>query len=281
MYGHDTTCVVFQRSTDVGSSTEAEAEAEAQTGVLMTPKQSRFVAEYLIDLNATKAAERAGYSKKCAEKQGSENLGKPEIRAAIDAALARRAERTEMSADDVVRELIGLARSDIASAFAPDGSLLPIHAIPAAARRAIAAVEVRTDDDGAVITKLKWWDKTRGLEMLGRHLGMWVDRTKIEVSEGLADLLKAARAPAPKETPKLWPTDVPERVVPSPSPESVPSVKPLTEAAPAFHATTLVPAWEPLGLEQGIAFRARAPQAPVDPDAPPEPPAPGATEEDE
>src|SRR5271166_2896559 len=78
----------------------------------LTPKQARFVQEYLIDLNAAQAAIRAGYSAKTARVIGHENLTKPEIAAAIEKAKAKRAERTELTSDMVVDELrkIGFAK---------------------------------------------------------------------------------------------------------------------------------------------------------------------------
>ncbi len=72
----------------------------------LTPKQQRFVEEYLIDLNATQAAIRAGYSKKTAKSIGQENLTKPYIAAVIDAAKAERSIRTEISQDWVLERLI-------------------------------------------------------------------------------------------------------------------------------------------------------------------------------
>ncbi len=68
-----------------------------------TPRQARFVDEYLIDLNATQAAIRAGYSAKNADKIGPELLGKSRVSAAIAEAQAKRSERVSVSQDDVVR----------------------------------------------------------------------------------------------------------------------------------------------------------------------------------
>src|SRR6516164_6163801 len=79
----------------------------------LTGKQGRFVAEYLIDLNATQAAVRAGYSPKVAYRQGFENLRKPQVEAALAAAMAARAQRVELSADAVLREIALLSQSDI------------------------------------------------------------------------------------------------------------------------------------------------------------------------
>src|SRR4051812_28025396 len=78
----------------------------------LTPKQRRFVEEYLLDLCATRAAARAGYSRASAAAIGAENLIKPEIRRAIDAAMAERSVRTGISADRVLREMAAIAFSD-------------------------------------------------------------------------------------------------------------------------------------------------------------------------
>ena len=79
----------------------------------MTPKQAAFVQEYLIDLNATQAAIRAGYSEDTARFIGSENLTKPYIASAIDDAMNARAERTLVTADRVVVELARLGFSNM------------------------------------------------------------------------------------------------------------------------------------------------------------------------
>lgn len=71
----------------------------------LTPRQAAFVREYLIDLNATQAAIRAGYSEKTAGRTAHENLKKPEIAQAIQEAQTERAERLELTQDDVVRGL--------------------------------------------------------------------------------------------------------------------------------------------------------------------------------
>ncbi len=75
------------------------------TNISMTPKQQAFVAEYLVDLNATQAAIRAGYSKRTASETGYENLRKPHIAAAITAGQAQRAARTEITQDYVLTSI--------------------------------------------------------------------------------------------------------------------------------------------------------------------------------
>jgi phage terminase small subunit len=72
----------------------------------LTAKQERFVAEYLIDLNATQAAIRAGYSEKTAKQMGTENLAKPVLAEAIETALAERSERTEITQDYVLATIM-------------------------------------------------------------------------------------------------------------------------------------------------------------------------------
>ena len=72
----------------------------------LTPKQQRFVDEYLIDLNATQAAIRAGYSEKTAYSIGDENLKKPEIKKAVEQAQQERQKRTLVTQDDVIRGLL-------------------------------------------------------------------------------------------------------------------------------------------------------------------------------
>lgn len=78
----------------------------------MTPKQQAFVREYLVDLCGTQAAIRAGYSKRSAKEMAHELLQKPEIQAALQAAMAARAARVELEADDVLRDLLTIAKAD-------------------------------------------------------------------------------------------------------------------------------------------------------------------------
>ena len=77
----------------------------------LTDKQRRFVEEYIIDLNATQAAIRAGYSKKTADVIGAENLAKPYIKQAIDEALAKRSKKVERKAADVLADVQELAKT--------------------------------------------------------------------------------------------------------------------------------------------------------------------------
>lgn len=152
----------------------------------MTPKQQRFVEEYLVDLNATEAAKRAGYSERTAYSIGQENLNKPEIAEAIEAAQQQRAERTEVTADRVLDELARIGFADLRGAFTPGGNLLPPEDWPDGLAAAISAIEVVTKPSGGQgedgskevehVHKIKLWDKNSALEKIAKHLGMFVDR---------------------------------------------------------------------------------------------------------
>lgn len=166
----------------------------------LTPKQEAFVREYMLDLNASAAAERAGYSEKTAGAIGHENLNKPEIQKAINAAKQKRAKRAELSADWVLRRLRSIADSDLAECYDEAGNLLPISEIPKRVRKTFASVETFHEwapgVDGEKLLgstkKIKINDKLKALEMIGRHLKMFTDTIEIKES-GLAARLAKAR----------------------------------------------------------------------------------------
>ena len=150
----------------------------------MTPKQERFTQEYLVDLNATQAAIRAGYSSRTANEQGARLLADVSIAAAIRVAMAERARRVGITADRVLQEVAKLAFLDIAGAFNPDGTMKPLHEIDPDVRAALAGLEVAeiAGDEGQAIgrlRKIKLADKTANLTLLMRHLGMLNDKVKV------------------------------------------------------------------------------------------------------
>lgn len=148
----------------------------------LTEKQELFVREYLVDLNATQAAIRAGYSEKTAHSQGQRLLKNVEVQKAIDAAKEKRAERVEVTADEVLRELKRIGMSDIADIFNEDGHLRAFREIPLEARRSISAIKVKSErapgDEDTVVwtTEIKLWDKPSALGMLGKHLKLFVEK---------------------------------------------------------------------------------------------------------
>lgn len=143
----------------------------------MTRKQRLFIEEYLIDLNATQAAIRAGYSPDTAYSIGQENLKKPEIKAWIDKAMAERSRRTGVSADRVLMELakIGFANID-------DLVDLKTGQIKDEASQddlsCIQSVKVKLTEWGTE-REVKMYDKKSALVDLGRHLGMFKDRVEL------------------------------------------------------------------------------------------------------
>ena len=157
----------------------------------LTPKQQMFVAEYLVDLNATQAAIRAGYSKHTAKSVGHENLTKPYIAEAVQLAQAERAQRVEVSQDVVLKELLKLALSDVRGLFDDNGRLLPVHMLPDNIAAAVSSVEVVTSripgSDPVEVehtSKIKFWDKRGSLELLGRHLKLFTDKVEFPDKNG-------------------------------------------------------------------------------------------------
>jgi phage terminase small subunit len=145
---------------------------------VLTPKQQRFVAEYLVDLNATQAAIRAGYSKRTANEQGSRLLANASVRAAVEAGKARQLETADLTAIAVLEEMRRVGFSDLADAFDESGALKPVRELPKAFRAALASVKVTkknlTSGDGKTedIVELRLWDKPTTLANLAKHFGL-------------------------------------------------------------------------------------------------------------
>lgn len=153
----------------------------------LTDKQAAFVAEYLVDLNATQAAIRAGYSERTAYRIGAELLQKTSVAEAIAAGQAKRAQRVEITADRVVAELAKIAFADPRDLmeWGPDGVKLKASAdLTEEQAASVAEVSETTTKDGGSL-KLKKHDKVKALELLGRHMGMFKDKVENEISGGL------------------------------------------------------------------------------------------------
>ena len=144
----------------------------------LTPKQEAFVREYMIDLNATQAAIRAGYSEKTANRIGAENLSKPVIQEAIRVQRTAQEVRTKISADRVLRELARVAFADATDlAFIEDGHvrLRDSSTLSEDQRAAVAYIK-----DGAAGPEVRLYDKIKALELIGKHLGMFDKREETE-----------------------------------------------------------------------------------------------------
>jgi len=152
----------------------------------LEPKQKQFCEEYLIDLNATQAAIRAGYSEKTAKQIGSKLLTKVDIQKKIQELQKERSMRVEISADKVLSEIGKLSFSDIRKLFDENGQLLPIHQLSDDIAAAVSSVEVVTSAipgtkpvEVEYVSKIKLWDKKGSLELAGKHLKLFTDKTEV------------------------------------------------------------------------------------------------------
>ena len=149
----------------------------------LTAKQQRFCDEYLIDLNATQAAIRAGYSVKTANEQGSRLLAKLSIQEAIGKEMAERSKRTGINQDMVVIELAKLAFVNIADVVDLENATVKTSATDEDLA-CIQSVKIKPSEFGTE-REIKLYDKKASLELLGRHLGMFKDKLEVEADMDL------------------------------------------------------------------------------------------------
>lgn len=171
----------------------------------LTTKQSRFVVEYLKDLNASAAAIRAGYSAKSAKNIGAELMRNPRIKAAINASNRERMEETKIDAAWVLKRLAIEAEADLADLYDDKGALKPVDQWPLIWRQGLVA-GVETDElfEGSgedriqvgVTRKIKLSDRVRRLELIGKHVSVNAFQDQVAVSgvEALADRIARAKA---------------------------------------------------------------------------------------
>lgn len=229
---------------------------------MLTPKQARFVDEYLKDVNASQAAIRAGYSAKTANQQGPRLLENPEIQAAIDAAKLARADRTQVDADFVLARLVEEANADIKDVFGPKGDLLPVDQWPEIFRtglvQSVDSESIKLDGvEIGKVRKIRFKDRTRILELIGKHirvnafqeqvhhtgldtLGDRLERAKkrMESERRVIDMTPAAKAiAAPVEQP-------PQFLIAAAPFEQTPAAAKKPTAPPAQIATPPNPDWQ-------------------------------------
>jgi len=159
----------------------------------LSDKQQRFIDEYLVDLNATQAAIRAGYSENTARAIGHENLTKPNIVDAIATAMDARRKRTQITQDRVLQEYAKLAFLDPRRFYDEKGALIPVHKLDADTAAALSGMEVVTqragkdangDQEHEEVKKIKFIDKKGALDSLARHLGMFTDKVEHTGKDG-------------------------------------------------------------------------------------------------
>lgn len=150
----------------------------------LTEKQQRFVDEYLIDLNATQAAIRAGYSAKTADVQGSRMLGNVKVQQAISEIMANRSKRTGVNQDMVVRELARIAFIKMTDVVDNNGRIKE-NASPddLACIESMKYKSSESDTGSSVEREVKLASKLKALELLGKHLGMWNDKLDVSITQ--------------------------------------------------------------------------------------------------
>ncbi|MBD8181668.1 MULTISPECIES: terminase small subunit [Pantoea] len=143
----------------------------------LTDKQEMFCREYLIDLNATQAAIRAGYSEKTARASGCENLTKPDIQNRIAELKADRNEQVSVDAAYVLKRLIEIDQMDVLDILNDDGGIKSISEWPKVWRTTLSGFDINTSvtnfDETTIeniLKKIKWPDKVKNLELLGKHV---------------------------------------------------------------------------------------------------------------
>jgi len=144
----------------------------------LNEKQKRFVEEYLVDLNATQAAIRAGYAERSAHVTGAKLLRNAKVAEAVAEAKHSRTERAQINADYVLSRLVEIDQMDVADILQADGSLKAIQDWPKVWRQYIAGMDLAEMFEGrgderemvGILKKIKWPDKLKNLELLGKHI---------------------------------------------------------------------------------------------------------------
>lgn len=174
---------------------------------MLTPKQEAFCREYLIDLNGTQAAIRAGYSKRTANEQAARLLANVSVSSHLKTLMDERNRRTQIDADWVLKRLAQDASADVADLYDENGNLRPVHEWPMAWRTGLVAgidtvqERIGTDAEGkpefATVRKIRLADRTKLLELVGKHIdvGAFKDRVEHSGKIGLESLITGDHDP--------------------------------------------------------------------------------------
>jgi phage terminase small subunit len=174
------------------------------TNAKLTPKQAIFIAEYLVDGNATRAAIAAGFAVSSADVTGARLLKNSKVAKALAFRHARRVDKLEITAERVLGELAKLAFFDPGKLFDESGHLLPIAEMDDVTRVAVAGLDVELREGGSSagvglgvsrVSKVKLADKGQNLERLGRYLKLFTDRVEHDGKLTLEQLVCGANDP--------------------------------------------------------------------------------------
>lgn len=151
-----------------------------------------FVKEYIKDLNACAALRRCGkkYASNDVERvMACRMLAKIHVQDAIRTEFEKKTKKIDLKVEDIIRELYLIGTSNVAECFEKDGplkgQLKDLHDMPVHVQRAISGFEVETpiSRPGYRVTKVKLWEKTKSLELLGKYLAMWIDKKLVGTGE--------------------------------------------------------------------------------------------------
>ncbi|WP_288725727.1 terminase small subunit [uncultured Enterobacter sp.] len=153
----------------------------------LTDKQELFAREFIVDLNATQAAIRAGYSEKSSRNQGARMMANDDILDRIAELKAERNEQVGVDAAYVLRRLTEIDQMDVLDILLASGELKPIKDWPKVWRTTLSGmdvVEMASADSAALLKKIKWPDKVKNLELLGKHVNVqaFKENIKTEIS---------------------------------------------------------------------------------------------------
>ncbi len=162
----------------------------------LTDKQEMFCREYLIDLNATQAAIRAGYSAKTANRTASENLSKPDVQSRIAELKAQRNDLVGINATYVLNRLVEIDQMDVLDILNSTGELKPVSQWPKVWRTTLSGLDVvemsSEGNTAALLKKIKWPDKVKNLELIGKHIDVQAFREQVKaehVVDSISDLM--------------------------------------------------------------------------------------------
>lgn len=166
----------------------------------LSPKQQRFCDEYLIDLNATQAAIRAGYAPGSAEVTGCRLLSNAKVKGAVSALQAKRADATGVDADYVLSRLYAESMADLADIYDDAGALLPVKKWPDIWRTGlVTSIDINEKIQGGHVIghvcRIRLRDRSRVLELLGKHIQVQAFRESVQFSSmnGLGDRLERVK----------------------------------------------------------------------------------------
>ncbi|MGP2449036.1 terminase small subunit [Pantoea stewartii subsp. indologenes] len=158
----------------------------------LTDKQELFAREYLKDLNATQAAIRAGYSEKTANEQASRLLANVNVQNFVAELKAQRVEQTGIDAAYVLRRLVEIDQMDVLDILNDEGGIKAISEWPKVWRTTLSGFDINTSitnfDETTIeniLKKIKWPDKVKNLELLGKHVDVQAFKEKTEISGGV------------------------------------------------------------------------------------------------